>query len=270
MAMDYFRLYPGQYLTDPKVCRLTLAQQGIAVRLWCLFWLHGPLPGDLEELRRLLPSDAKVSDIRIVTNSMWCVNSDDTNTLVSPRMDAERSGAVSAYEARRNAAEATNAARKLAAGNDIGTLPPSDGDRPANRGGNRDSDRNGHGKVGRKVGRSKSRGVRGENDVSDFEAAWSAYPRRPGNSRANALRSWNARLAEGVSPSAMIAGAQAYAAHCAREQTPPRFVKLAATFFGPGRHWEADYGPMPAAQVQVYDERGELTAEAARAVGLIR
>lgn len=75
-----------------------------------------------------------------------------------------------------------------------------------------------------------------------FEEAWLAYPHRPGDSRAIALKAWKSRLKEGASPEAMLAGVKAYAAHCRREGTEPRYTKMAATFFGPGKHWEADYG----------------------------
>lgn len=100
-----------------------------------------------------------------------------------------------------------------------------------------------------------------------FDTAWSTYPRRPGDSRANAWKSWQARIREGVAPDAMLAGVRAYAAYLERERLrpdwDPRFIKQGATFFGPGRHWESDYGPPADELIEVYDERGEFTPAAA-------
>lgn len=87
----------------------------------------------------------------------------------------------------------------------------------------------------------KQRGAYAPGDPV-FDEAWKAYPQRPGNPRGSAFRAWSARIKEGVSPEAMLAGVRAYAAHCRREGTEPRYIKMAATFFGPGKHWEADYG----------------------------
>jgi hypothetical protein len=79
-----------------------------------------------------------------------------------------------------------------------------------------------------------------------------------------------ARLAEGVAPEALLGGVRAYAAYVARTDTPDKFVKLAATFFGPDRHWETDYGQPADDQVPVYGPDGEMTPEFARATGLTR
>lgn len=80
----------------------------------------------------------------------------------------------------------------------------------------------------------------------EFELAWSAYPKRPNNPKEKAWKAWLARLKEGVAPETLFDGVTRYAAYCRRERTEPRFVKMAATFFGPDRHWESDYTPSPA------------------------
>lgn len=85
-----------------------------------------------------------------------------------------------------------------------------------------------------------------------FLDAWAAYPKRPNNSRADAWKAWQARVGEGADEAAMLAGAQAYAAYCAREGTEPRFIKQAATFFGPGKHYASDYGPAEPAAIAPY------------------
>lgn len=88
----------------------------------------------------------------------------------------------------------------------------------------------------------------GDEDVSGapagaggFEEAWIEYPKRPGNSKANALKAWNARIKEGHKPDIMAAGVRRYAAYCAAEKTEPKFIKQAETFFGPGLHFQDEW-----------------------------
>ena len=74
----------------------------------------------------------------------------------------------------------------------------------------------------------------------DFETAWQAYPKRAGgNSKSGAWKAWKARLKDGVNPEAMLAGVKRYAAYArATGSVGTQFVKQAATFFGPDRHFE--------------------------------
>lgn len=87
----------------------------------------------------------------------------------------------------------------------------------------------------------KSRG----SDVytPEFEEAWTHYPSRPGNSKADAFKAWNARLKAGATAEQMASGTKRYAAYCAAEQIEPKFIKQAATFYGPGKHYLADWTP---------------------------
>lgn len=75
----------------------------------------------------------------------------------------------------------------------------------------------------------------------DFEQAWVAYPKRPGASKADALKAWTARIKEGSRPEDMIAGVHRYAEYIRKSGTEPRFIKQPATFFGPGNHFDADW-----------------------------
>jgi phage replication O-like protein O len=77
-----------------------------------------------------------------------------------------------------------------------------------------------------------------------FEEAWAAYPNRSGgNSKAGALRAWNARVNAGSSPAELGAGTKRYAAYCAKEKIiGTRFVKMASTFFGPDEHYAEAWG----------------------------
>lgn len=113
----------------------------------------------------------------------------------------------------------------------------------------------------------------------EFEEAWAAYPARPGNSKADAFKAWGARIADGKTPAAMLSGVQAYAAYCAGTgKVGTEFVKQAATFFGPGLHFETAWplpkpaparppiqGPTPmgpgGALITTRSDQAEITAE---------
>ena len=77
----------------------------------------------------------------------------------------------------------------------------------------------------------------------EFEKAWQAYPKRAGgNSKAAAFKAWNARLKDGVKPEVMLAGVKRYAAYArATGSAGTQYVKQAASFFGPDRHFEESW-----------------------------
>jgi len=74
-----------------------------------------------------------------------------------------------------------------------------------------------------------------------FELAWAAYPKRPGASKSDSLKQWNARLNAGADPLEIIAGVKAYAAYVIADGTLPKYIKQPVTFFGPGNHFRADW-----------------------------
>lgn len=83
--------------------------------------------------------------------------------------------------------------------------------------------------------------VKSSTDYSPaFEEAWQAYPKRSGgNNKLSAFKAWNARIKQGVKPEAMLAGVKRYAAFMTSEgKIGTSFVKQAATFFGPDKHFE--------------------------------
>lgn len=88
----------------------------------------------------------------------------------------------------------------------------------------------------------------------EFEQARAAYPKRPGDSKAEAYRAWNARLGQAERVEVMQAGIDAYREACLRDKTEPRFIKHMATFLGPDRHYLNDYTPAPEEPVP-----GEIT-----------
>lgn len=77
----------------------------------------------------------------------------------------------------------------------------------------------------------------------EFETAWQAYPKRTGgNPKNSAYKAWNARLREGVSPDVILEGVKRYAAFVtATGKVGSEYVKQAATFFGPDKHFNESW-----------------------------
>ena len=97
--------------------------------------------------------------------------------------------------------------------------------------------------IGAQAKASTPKKFSGQRYESDFERIWQVYPKRAGgNSKASAFKSWKARLREGVSSEEILAGVQRYAAYVAATgRTGTEYVKQAATFFGPDRHFEESW-----------------------------
>lgn len=107
------------------------------------------------------------------------------------------------------------------------------------------------GKEGSTHGAPRPSKSKGPEYSAAFEHAWFLYPKRAGgNSKVAAEKAWNARMAEGEDPAAIIPGVRRYAAFCdATGKTGTEFVKMAATFFGPQHSylepWTAPAAPAP-------------------------
>ena len=91
----------------------------------------------------------------------------------------------------------------------------------------------------KKISRSKTNG----EYTAAFEEAWDKYPKRAGpNSKKDAFAAWKARLRQGATEAELIAGVEAYARYIRDEgKEGTSFVKLTATFFGPGDHFRESY-----------------------------
>lgn len=81
----------------------------------------------------------------------------------------------------------------------------------------------------------------------DFDELKLAYPKRAGDQGwPKALRACNARIREGEDWHTIIAGADRYRAYCdATGATGTAFVKQAATFCGPDKHYLEAWKPPP-------------------------
>lgn len=90
--------------------------------------------------------------------------------------------------------------------------------------------------------KNKSSGKKKKEDkvvYSDtFLAAYELYPRKEGKKAA--AKAWNARVNQGASEEKMLEGTRNYAAHCKRERTERKFIKMAQTFYGPDE-WFLDW-----------------------------
>ena len=129
-CLDYFPIYAGALLTDPKLSGLTLAQQGIALRLWCLSWVHGALPADRAALLRLLPRDAEEVDLAAVLDVLWTC---ETDGFRSARLEEERDAAEAAYLGRARGAKAANKTRKFKQKAQLPPPPPATTEHDAQR-----------------------------------------------------------------------------------------------------------------------------------------
>lgn len=77
-----------------------------------------------------------------------------------------------------------------------------------------------------------------KNDCVGFEQLWQAYPRK--KEKAAAYKAYKARLSDGFSEDELETAVKRYAAECVRLHTEERYIKHAATFFGPNTPF-ADY-----------------------------
>lgn len=77
----------------------------------------------------------------------------------------------------------------------------------------------------------------------DFEAAWSAYPKRAGaNPKRGAFKAWKARISEGVPAETMQDGVERYAAHIrAKGDERTEYVMQGQRFFGPNGEYENEW-----------------------------
>lgn len=94
-----------------------------------------------------------------------------------------------------------------------------------------------------------------------FEAALKAYPKRIGNDpRQAAVKAWNARLREGVTPESILDGVVRYARFCeATGKVNTEKVMMRATFFGPEHRFEQAFD-IPAGAVDAPGAKQKVEA----------
>lgn len=111
--------------------------------------------------------------------------------------------------------------------------------------------------LGSKKEKKPSRQKRRDDYSPVFEEAWKRYPARPNNNKPRAWQQWAARLKAGDTELQMLQGTASYAAYIVAEETPPGYIKQAATFFGPNRHYLDDFTPTRPVQKAVAPSRDQ-------------
>lgn len=78
---------------------------------------------------------------------------------------------------------------------------------------------------------------------TEFEQAFSLYPKRPGANKRAAFKAWKARINAGVTSDELIDGVMRYAHYVGATGVHPQYIKQPATFFGPDEHYLSDWRP---------------------------
>lgn len=76
---------------------------------------------------------------------------------------------------------------------------------------------------------------------SDFDQFWRLYPKRPGANRIESEKQWVKRIKEGDLPQEILDGTKMYRAYCEALKIEPQYIKQAATFLGPKKHFQCDW-----------------------------
>src|SRR5262245_19119427 len=85
-----FQFYPRDFLADPHVMGMTLAERGAYITLLCLCWTERTLPADSKALARLLKVPHPVFQRMWHMNSLARCFKKRGNLLTQPRLDIER------------------------------------------------------------------------------------------------------------------------------------------------------------------------------------
>lgn len=233
--MNFYKRYPADY--GRKTARLTLAQHGAYTLLLDeVYSTEAPLPGALDELYRICRAMSKPEQeaVRAVADKFFPLGADGLRR--NQRADEEITEAAPAIEAARLNGKKGGRPRKetqqepsgFSLGNPDSTQSEPNSKAP-------------HSSDNCSSLRSEQSRVKPSGYSPDFERAWIAYPTRTGHSKAEAFKAWQARMADGEAVETILQGIDRYAAYCEANHTEPRFVKHAATFLGPDRHYLNDW-----------------------------
>lgn len=248
--MNFYKRYPADY--GKKTARLTLAQHGAYTLLLDEFYLtEAPLPADMVELYRICRAmrAPEQEAVRVVAERFFPIAEDGLRH--NKRAAEELVEAAPALEAAR--------------------LNGKKGGRPKGKtdkkptGFPKDNPRGTQEKPTAKPPHSsESSSLRSEDMERAFAELWQAYPKRPGASRADARKAWEARLKSGTDAAVMLDGVRRYADYCAAARTEPQFIKQPATFLGPSEHYLSDWAfTEPAAHLRSVPAGNKHSAAAA-------
>lgn len=237
-------LWIGAYLADTQ--RLTRDQHGGYLLLLMAYWREGgPLADDDEELAAIVKATPKewaqlrprMAKFFTVADGVW----------THKRVERELAGAKERSEKSSSKAKKAAQARWGQSFNDAPSNAPSNAPSIPQA----LQEKCPTPSPSSSLRSEQSRSFCGKSDDGyspEFQAAWDSYPRRTGQSKSEAFKAWKARIQDGTTPEQMQAGTARYAAYCEANHTEARFVKHAATFFGPDRHFLNDWTPEVRAQ----------------------
>lgn len=239
MKNPWMKFYPADWRSDPALRMCSLTARGLWVEMLCV--MHEAEPYGHLLVAGKSPSPQQLS---VLLGA-------DLKTISAALAELVEAGVVSqdgqgVYLSRRMVRDAEKAERDKANGKGGGNPTLKRGVNPPDKP-----------KVdeGDKAQKPEARDQRKEEAhtaaAAAFERAWAAYPKRSGgNSKADALKAFTARMAAGVDPESMIAGTIRYAAFVrAKGDEGGPYVKQGATFYGPGGHFAEDWEPPKSAAV---------------------
>ena len=249
--MNYYPFHLGDYAAH--TAHLEPMEDLAYRRMLDVYYMReGPLPSNAAECARLVRLRANVADVEAVLNEFFTLTGDGWRHF---RCDEEiermqhkqamaRASAVASVNARKAKAQPSLGERETGVERtlsdrttdvELPTPTPTPTPTPVQDMG---------GEPPKPPARAKPpKAALDEAGMAEFEAAWAEYPKRPGNSKAEALKAWIAQLKSGSTVEQMTEGVRRYAAYCVAQKTEPRFIKQAATFFGPMGHFDCDWTP---------------------------
>lgn len=233
--MNFYKRYPADY--GKKTSRLTLAQHGAYTLLLDeIYSTESPLPADFDELYRVCRAMNKPEQeaVRFVAERFFPIGGDGLRrnqrateeiTEAAPAIEAARLNGKKGGRPKKETQQKPNGFS--------GGYPEETQSEPSSKAP--------HSSDNCSSLRSEQSCAKPSGYSVDFEQAWMAYPSRTGHSKAEAFKAWKARLADGEAVQTILDGVSRYATYCEANHTEPRFVKHAATFFGPDRHYLNDW-----------------------------
>jgi hypothetical protein len=249
MKRPAIQFYPGDWRKDPGVQALDFHDRGVWFEIICLMHeseergvliLNGkPMPD--EALARLLGLDNQTLKQTISRLLDYGVASrrDEDGALICRRMVRDEKLSEIRREAGKKGGNPSllnqNTKQNQTTGVNQNPTPSSSSSSSVNTTA---------GPSTPNTAQAKKRNASGEYPP-EFDAAWSAYPKRAGdNPKRRALNAWKARVEEGHAPEAILAGVERYATFCeATGKVGTEMVKQAATFFGPDLAFTEDWKP---------------------------
>ncbi len=236
--MNFYKRYPADY--GRKTSKLNLMQHGAYTLLLDeIYATEEALPADYKELYRICRAmeRAEQEAVRIVADRFFPVAGDGLR--YNSRATEELVEAAPAIEAARLNGKKGGRPKK-----ETQQKPSGLSEENPNRTQDEPNSKPPHSSDNCSSLRSEQSPSKSDAGYStEFMRAWMAYPSRPGHSKVEAFKAWKARIADGESVETMHLGVTRYAAYCEANHTEPRFVKHAATFFGPDRHYLTDWTP---------------------------